>query len=451
MAADAPPGGTVVVHMQAPLHSGRGFASLDPAASSIRIFDDRGSETSRVATPGLDGPAGLHWLESDAGVVWWDLDRVLISAVPPNGPPRTAFEVQQPDAAGPPLAIEDVRVGEGGLLVVSQTCGRGVVRRRATFVHLDGARVVGTTDLSPWAGERLVAATALSDGRVVLAVNDLEDLEAASFQCKLSARSTHHSAPSSASKQCWYELKRSRFGASRFRVLRIHRPGRVEVQSEHGCPTRSCGVRNWGVGRETIVVDSGGELLRLRSRLDPGPLMSSAGGVWTRLGRGNARDSRGLHSLWVHERLLLYGERHRVTLHDLGGGQDRHWDTDAPIVSARFSERGDVLVVTSRRQIVLVDVAEMRAHEALELLDVPAVFDARYERVAFNDATLLPNGTLLFDVVGLTSARRFPSSKTLWVGRGREGCEGPETRTRFTDNLTVSELRRLAPRFPARG
>ncbi len=441
-ATKAPPGGSVLVHMQAPDAGGNRVASFDPSTKRIRIFDTEGLEVSHVDTEALDSPAGLHWLASDEGLVWWDLDRVYVSEVPPNSAPRIAYRVEQPDTEGSPLAIETVRVVPGGLLVVSQSCGDAHVRRLATLVHLDN---FSSTDLTPWSGARLHAATALPDGRVVLAVNDPEHLAAAQVQCMLEERGN--------SKTCWFLLQRSRFHASTFRVLRVHRPGLVEVQSEHPCPERSCRVHGWAMGTDGFVVDMGRQLLRLTSDLDPGPLMSPAGGVWTHWSP-TLRDGSRSHSLWLRNGVLLQGNSNGIALRDTNSGKTRSWTGESTVRSARFTGKGDAIVVALDDTIVLVDAATMAVHPLFDRLDVPDTFDPRFG-VKFNDASLLEDGTLLFDVVALhRPGGRLGQGKTLWVGRYRAGCRGPrrpESGLSTGAGMSAAELRRLSPWVPSRG
>ncbi|MEM6292106.1 MAG: hypothetical protein AAGA54_12600 [Myxococcota bacterium] len=440
--------------MQGAAHGGERTAVLDAASAMIRIFDPAGVQTSQIEADGMNGPAGIHWLAGDEGVVWWDLDRVFVSPAGSTSDPQLAYRVEQPGVDGLPLSIEDVRVMRGGLLVIAQACGNGRVRRRTTLVHVEGAQVVGETDLTPWAGSMLRGATALPDRRVVLAVNDEEHLQAAHLRCMLDELSEPSAEQRHAEKMCWYLLKRSRFHASAFRVLRVHRPGVVEIQSEHACPNESCYVRGWAVGRDTFVVDAGGRLLGLTSALDPGPFFASAGGVWAQWNADvEVHRAATLNSLWLSGHRLLQASAAGVAVREMEHRRAEHWTPEASVRSARFTPEGDAAVVALEDQVVRLDLATMRPEVLIERLEVPASFDARYQRVVFNDASMLLGGALLFDVVALHRIPgRVRAQKLLWVGSYREGCTDPQPlpaiRWLGGGIPTVDAYRRLSPWMP---
>lgn len=443
-AADAPPGGTVLLHMQAPSADGSRVASLDPSSGLVRLLDDRGGDAGVIEAGDLENPAGLNWLEGDAGLVWWDLDHVYLSTASPAAVSRLAYQISQPDDGGPPLAIEDVRAVAGGLLVVAQACADREVRRRATFVHLRGTKVVGETDLTPWAGLMLRAANALPDGRVVLAVNDPEDVDAFQARYILDRREQP-----GALKTCWYLSRRSRMSAARLRVLRVHGPEVVEVQSEHPCPGFSCAVRGWAVGRDSFVLDTGSSLLSLRSALDPGPLMSSSGGIWAQwpLPRSDAGYIPPLNSSWLRGQTLLYANAEVVVLRDIGGEQLRTWRSNSRVRAVRFAADRAAVVVTMVDAIARLDVATMKTTMLLARDDVLAAADVP-ERFEFSDARVLPSGALLFDTA-LTERPegRFIAHESVWVGQSRGGCEGPAAHPTAPHPLTSARLRQLSPRM----
>ncbi len=405
----------MVVQLQQVSPSGRRIASLDAEVPEILVTDEAARERQRLPLGDLRGISGFHWLASGRGLVVWTLDRVHVVGL--DGDRELAFAIDQPD--GLPLSVEDVRVLPRGLLVVAQTCGMRHVKRHAFMVHLDGAHVVGTTDLEPWSGSFLYAATPLRDGRIVLALTEQEHIGAARQQClrQLAARRD----PSTSRQVCWYMTLRERFFASEFRVLRVHRPNVVEIAGNHACPEDDgCYVQNWAPSATEIVWTGSGRTYRLRSPVSPSVLMPE-GGVWASWDT-SATYPAPTHSLWMERGRILSASAENVWTTALDGRVLRRWGWRDDVKAVRFTPDGSKAIVALSHRIVELDVDTERVRTLFEMIDVPSAFDAGNHGLYFADARRSRSGVLAFDVVRSGAPQR--SVVTVAAGRLHEGCHG---------------------------
>ena len=402
-------------HMQHGSPDGKYIASLDPRTPALVLSDAEGHAVRRISLGPMRGIAGFRWLRSSTGLAVWSLDTVVVLRADGTDGRELAYEIDQPE--GKPLAIEDVRAIPDGLLVVAQACALRAVDLTATVVHLEGTRVTGQTNLRRWSGT-LYAATALDDGKIVLALNETQHGQSAFLQCvadRVSQYGAGAEARRSTVRSCWHAVRRSRFGASEFRILRVHEHGLVEVVGRHRCPSsRGCFPTNWAPNADELVWANRVAAFRLRSAIAVDPLLP-ASGAWTGLGRASGG------SLWVEGERVLSSSSQDVRLTDFQGNAVLGVRHDEHVRSTRFRPDASGAVVVLGTTIIDLDFASGEETQLFELLDVPAAFDARYENLAFNDAALHESGALTFDVVAEHRGRRF-AHKSVVAGSGHPGC-----------------------------
>jgi sugar lactone lactonase YvrE len=148
---------------------------------------------------------------------------------------------------------------------------------------------------------------------------------------------------------------------------------------------------------------------------------------------------------------VLHGSGHALWSRNLRDGTTRRLQLDGEAHSARLSPDGDAAVIALEDRIVVVNLSTFAWRTIFERLDIPAAFDARYRRVRFNDAALLPTGTLVFDALAignLDGERQAVSSRSVWVGGSHAGCETEEAPAP-SHTLPRDPIRRLSALAPS--